>query len=391
MINNILELSESVFETTKKHWSYLHSNPELSFQEINTANYIKSELDKLAIPYQVVNNTSIIGVIENNDPKHLNTIALRADIDALPIIEDTSNDNCSTNGYMHACGHDIHTSALLSTAKLLKDIIKDYSATIVLIFQQGEEVLPGGASIILKSCILDKYNPKMVIGQHAEFSMNVGEYGVCEGMYMASCDEIFVEVKGIGGHAANPHLTKNPIYPASELILAIKDIESKSPEGVPCILSLGKFIANGATNIVPLNVEVEGTFRTMNEEWRANVKLMIKKIASEIAQKYSVEINVNIVDGYSMLYNDIDVASRSKLSLSKVGIVNNLGLRMTSEDFGAYSIKYPTLFYRCGIKDVSWDKLYPAHSPSFKSDEKSLIYAVAGLLQITVDNLDCIH
>ena len=198
-MNNTLELSKSVFETTKKHWSYLHSNPELSFEEFNTANYIKSELEKLSIPYEIINNTSIIGVIENNDPNHLNTIALRADIDALPIVEDLSNENCSVNGCMHACGHDIHTSALLSVAKLLKNAIKEYSATIVLIFQQGEELLPGGASIIIDSGVLEKYNPKMVIGQHAEFSMNVGEYGICEGMYMASCDEIYVEVMGIGG------------------------------------------------------------------------------------------------------------------------------------------------------------------------------------------------
>ena len=387
-MNNTLELSKSVFETTKKHWSYLHSNPELSFEEFNTANYIKSELEKLSIPYEIINNTSIIGVIENNDPNHLNTIALRADIDALPIVEDLSNENCSVNGCMHACGHDIHTSALLSVAKLLKNAIKEYSATIVLIFQQGEELLPGGASIIIDSGVLEKYNPKMVIGQHAEFSMNVGEYGICEGMYMASCDEIYVEVKGIGGHAANPHLTSNPIYPASELAIAIKNIEGQAPSGVPCILSLGKFIANGATNIVPETVNIEGTFRTMNEDWRAEAKSKIKIVASEIAQKYSVDINVNIPKGgYSMLFNDVDVARSSKLSLSKVGLVKDLGLRMTSEDFGAYSTKYPILFYRCGIKNAEWSKLYPAHNSSFKSDEQSLVYAVAGMLQITFDNL----
>lgn len=387
-MSDILELSKSLFSETKKHRDYLHKHPELSFQETNTSRYIISCLSELGISYQVVNNTSVVGWISHNDSNFENTIALRADIDALPLEESVDNENHSTNGCMHACGHDIHTATLLSVVKILIKKIEDYSATFVFIFQQGEEVLPGGASKILGSGVLDRFNIKLLIGQHVEASMNTGEFGVCEGMYMASGDEIHIEVNGVGGHAANDHLTNNPIIAGSELCLAIKTIENYAPDGVSTILSIGKFVGLGATNIVPDRVIIEGTFRTMDERWRIEVKDRMRKMTAFTAKKYDIDIVLNILDGYSMLYNDIDIARQAKEILSEIGKVHDLGIRMTTEDFGAYSDKYPTIFYRCGIKDANCTTMYAPHTSTFRADEGSLVFSVAGMVSLAIGFLE---
>lgn len=386
-MDDILELSKKMYLETKSHRDYLHKHPELSFKETNTSRYIISCLNKLGISYQVVNGTSVVGWISYNDSEFNNTIALRADIDALPLEESVDNENYSTNGLMHACGHDIHTATLLSVAKIIVEKMVDYSATFVFIFQQGEEVLPGGASEILSSGVLDKFNIKLLIGQHVEYSMNTGEFGVCEGMYMASGDEMHIKINGIGGHAANVHLINNPIIAGSELCLAIKSIEIDAPDDIPTILSIGKFVGLGATNIVPDGVCIEGTFRTMNESWRLSVKDRIKCICATISRKYNVDVLLNIIDGYSMLYNDVNIAKRAKISLSKIGVVHDLGVKMTTEDFSAYSSKYPTVFYRCGIKNPNWSTLYAPHTSVFRADEESLIFSVAGMVSLVFDCL----
>ena len=387
-MTDILEASRQIFEQTKADRDFLHKNPELSFCETLTSKYIISQLEDMGIKYHIINKTSIIGVIEHNDAEHKNTIALRADIDALPIIENAKYANCSTNGAMHACGHDIHAASLLSAARLLVQEIKNHSATIVLIFQQGEEVLPGGASIILESGILDQYNPKLIIGQHVEYTMNTGEYGVCEGMYMASGDELHITVKGVGGHAAIAGATNSPIYPASELALSLKNIEQLTPNGVPTILSIGKITTEGgATNIVPESVKMCGTFRTMNEQWREDAKKEMAKISNSIESKYGVEIDLNIIKGYSMLFNEPVIAKNAITTLQTLGKVHSLPTRMTTEDFGAYSTKYKTIFYRCGIKSPEWDELYPTHSSRFKADEEALVFSVAGLTALAISNI----
>lgn len=385
-MSNMLEVSKQIFEQTKADRDFFHRNPELSFCETETSKYIISQLDNMGIEYHIINKTSIIGIIEHNDSLHKNTIALRADIDGLPIIENKEYPNKSTNGAMHACGHDVHAASLLSSARILQNEIRNHSATIVLIFQQGEEVLPGGASWIIESGILDKYNPKLIIGQHVEYTINTGEYGVCEGTYMASGDELNINIRGTGGHAAIAGATNNPIYPASKLILELKRIEELSPKGIPTILSIGKVTTDGgATNIVPENIKIEGTFRTMNEKWRVDAKAEMLRKALSIQTKYNVSIDFNIIKGYSMLFNEPEIAKKAIASLETLGKVHKLPPRMTTEDFGAYSTKYPTIYYRCGVKSTQWSELYHPHTSNFKVDEKSLIFSVAGLTKLALD------
>lgn len=390
-MESVLELSKKVFTQTKKHKDYLHRNPELSFCEHNTARYICTELDMLNIPYTIINKTTVIGIIEHNDPNHLNCVALRADIDALPIIENEQNENRSLNGAMHACGHDVHTATLLSVAKILSEQIVNHSATIVLIFQQGEEVLPGGAEGILDNGILDKYKPKIIIGQHVEYSMNVGEFGVCEGDYMASGDEIHIEIRGVGGHAANADITCNPIIAASKIVLLFKEIEKNAPKSVPTVISLGRFIAEGATNIIPNTANIQGTFRTMNEKWRAEAKDQMQVAVNEVESEYGVSVNLNIIKGYPTLYNDIELAKSAKEQLRKVGKVHDLGIRMTTEDFGTYSKNFNTIFYRVGVKKTDSSELFPPHTSTFQADSGSMLYSVAGMLKLALNFIDEIN
>ncbi len=377
-----LELSKEIFDTVREYRNFLHKNAELSFEEYNTRDYIVAKLEEMGLQYRIINTTSVVAILENEDDKHSNTIALRADIDALPITEDMDIEGRAEGSVMHACGHDLHTATLLGVAKLFSQNINKFKGTIVFVFQQGEELLPGGAEGIIKSNILDEYNTKLILGQHCEWQMNVGEFGLCEGLYMASGDELHFTVNGVGGHAAQAQNTLNPIYPACEMVSKINEIQSFAPKGIPSIISIGKFIAAGATNIIPESVKIEGTFRTMNEQWREEAKQKIREIAEFIRKKYSIELDINIIKGYSMLYNNVELAQKAKEILSSVGKVNEVGIRLTTEDFGAYSAKYKSLFYRFGIKNPNWERCYPAHTSCFRADDESLIYAVAGLYKL---------
>ncbi len=376
MIDRIKILAKNNFNEILEIRKHLHAHPELSFEEIKTSDFIASKLKEFNIPYkQGFVKTGIVALIEGKNPSK-KIIALRADMDALPITETNNCDYKSKNiGIMHACGHDVHSASLLGTAKILQELKNEFEGTIKLIFQPGEEKLPGGASLMIKEGVLE--NPKVatVFGQHVFPSMEIGKVGFRKGMYMASTDEIYISVNGKGGHAAMVSEYNNPLLIASELLLNLNEELMQKENIAPTVLAFGKIIGNGATNVIPEEVKIEGTFRTMNEDWREKAHEKIKMISSTIAKKHSAEIVVTIEKGYPFLVNDDEKTQKAKKAaeefLGKEN-VEELPIRMTAEDFAYYSQQLPSCFYRLGTGNKSKGITSGVHTSTFDIDEKAL-------------------
>lgn len=390
MQNKIEQLSNDYYNELLDIFHHLHSHPELSFQEEKTSEFICNKLDEYGISYKKYANTGIVGIIKGK--KEGKTIGLRADMDALPIEEDPSNPYCSQNkGVMHACGHDIHMTCLLGAAKILQTIKDSICGNILLIFQPGEEVLPGGAKQIIEEGAFKDMKPDWIGALHCDPTLPVGTAGFRKGMYMASGDEIFITVKGDGGHAALPHKTSDTVLIASHIVVALQQIVSRHcPPAIPSVLTFGKIVGNGAVNIIPKEVKIEGTFRTMDEQWRAKAKNLIKEISESVSRSMGAECEVNIIDGYPYLENHPEYTAESiKLAEEYLGVdnIHELDIRMTTEDFGYYSQVYNTSFFRLGVKD-STKKEYALHTPEFKATEKAINYG-SGLLAWITYNLCC--
>lgn len=389
MKKKIEELAKKYFPDTLHCRRHLHANPELSFQEFETSAFIKKELDKMNIPYKDgFVKTGVIGKIEGKNPSK-KIIALRADMDALPIVEKNDVGYKSRNdGVMHACGHDVHTSSLLGTAKILNDLKAEFEGTILLLFQPAEEKLPGGAKLMIEEGALNDPKPELIIGQHVMPGLEAGKLGFRPGMYMASADEIYMNVKGIGGHAAMPHQLTDNVLIASHIIVALQQIVSRnSYAATPSVLSFGKVIAQGATNIIPQEVKIEGTFRTMDETWRMEAHKKIKEIASSIAQGMGATCEVDIQVGYPFLINHEDSTLKAqKLASEYLGEnnVEHLDLRMTAEDFAYYSQVMPSTFYRLGVTDKAKTIKSPLHSPTFNIDEDALETSIGAMAYIAM-------
>ncbi len=375
--------------------NYLHENPELSFQEHNTADFVLTKLQEFGITnVKRVIETGVIAEIEG--AKKGKTIALRADMDALPIEEDKNNPVCSkVKGVMHACGHDMHTASLLGTAKILQEIKEELSGKIVLIFQPGEEYMPSGAKMLMESGELDAYDIEWIVGQHTAPEVEAGKIGFKSGAYMASTDEIFLMVKGKGGHGAFPHLLNDTVLAASQVVVALQQLASrrKNPVLPPTVLSIGKFVANGATNIIPSEVELAGTLRCMDENWRKEAKELIKEIAENTAKAFGCTCDVNINHGYPAVTNTVDLTKQAqKAAANFLGTdnVEELPLRMGGEDFGFYTLKYPSTFYRFGVKSPNQKHSQNLHTPNFFGDEKALKTAMSTMAWVAFCHLnDC--
>ena len=357
---------------------HLHKYPELSFQEINTSKYICEFLTNNSIPFKKIAGTGILGIITGNSSGK--TIALRADLDALPIKEQNKSDFSSTNeGVMHACGHDLHSASLMGAALVLNEMKSDLKGTFLLVFQPAEEKLPGGAKQMLEEGIFKDYKPDVVIAQHVNPSMKAGMVGFKSGMYMASTDEIYLTIKGKGGHAAMPHQLNDTVLIASSIIVSLQQIVSrKAFAGIPSVLSFGKFIANGATNVIPDEVIIEGTFRTMNEEWRKEALISISNMAKSLAQSLGCECDVRIMNGYPSLINNEEVTEKSrKFSQEYLGAENviDMDIRMTAEDFSYFAQKYPSTMYRLGTAGADPDTHNPLHSSRFNIDESVFTFS----------------
>ena len=377
MVDRIKQLSSNYFKEINEIREHLHANPELSFKEHNTSKYVQRKLTEYGIEFQAgYVETGIIGLIKGKNPTS-KSIALRGDMDALPIIEDSSAAYCSKNkGVMHACGHDVHTSCLLGAAKILKQLENEFEGTIKLIFQPGEERLPGGAKLMIEEGVLENPTPQKVIGQHVYPDLEVGKVGFKKGMYMASADELHVTVKGKGGHAALPHMFIDPILIASNIIVSLQQIVSRSAKpDVPSVLSFGKIIGDGSTNIIPDEVKLEGTFRTMDEEWRFDAHKKMKALAESIALGMGGSCDFDVRVGYPYLVND-EVVTETHIQAAKEYLgeenVVDLDLRMTAEDFSYYSQVAPVCFYRLGTRNEANGITSGLHTSTFDIDSKAL-------------------
>jgi len=388
---------EKIKSLSEKHLSevisirrQIHANPELSFEEYNTSEFVTSKLREYGVAFEnKIVKTGIIATIEGKNPTK-KVIALRAELDALPILEDNNVEYKSKNeGVMHACGHDVHTASLLGVAKILSELKEEFEGTVRLIFEPGEEKLPGGASLMMKEGILEKLNLSKMFAQHVMPSIDAGKVGFRSGMYMASADEIYVTVKGKGGHAAMPHQTINPILIASHIIVSLQKLTSPDSD-IPMVLSFGKVIAEGATNVIPNEVKLEGTFRAMNEKWRAEAHEEMKNIAKSIAESMGGSCKFNIVKGYPFLINDKETTAKArKYAEDYLGAENveDLDLRMTSDDFAFFSQQVPSCYYRLGIRNETKGITSGVHTSTFDIDEKALETGMGLMAWIVLNEL----
>jgi amidohydrolase len=377
LIDKVKKLAKEYASDVINIRRHIHANPELSYQEYNTAKYVAEQLRDIGIePKEGVAETGLTAVIEGKNPTK-KVIALRADMDALPITEANDVPYKSKNeGVMHACGHDAHTASLLGTCKILHELRNEFEGTIKLIFQPGEEKNPGGASLMIKDGALKNPDPSSILGQHVMPLIPVGKIGFRSGMYMASCDEIYLTVKGKGGHGAIPELAVDPVLITAHILVALQQIISRnaSPK-TPTVLSFGKVIANGATNIIPDEVKVDGTFRAMNEEWRAEAHKKITKMAQSIAEGMGGSCEVFISKGYPYLENDpLTTEAARKAASEYVGPENivELPLWMGAEDFSYYTQEIPACFYRLGTRNEEKGITSYVHTPTFNIDESAL-------------------
>ncbi len=371
----IQQLSQDIFNDVVANRRHLHANPELSFHETNTSAFIAGKLDELGLTYQRMADNGLVALIRG-EKQSGNVVALRADMDALPITEANEVPYKSQNtGVMHACGHDAHTSSLLGTAKILTGLKSQFGGTIKLIFQPAEEKLPGGASLMIKEGVLENPKPQAVLGQHVMPLIDAGKVGFRAGKYMASTDEIYVTVRGKGGHGAQPQMNIDPVMITAQILVALQQVVSRfaDPKN-PSVLSFGKVIANGATNVIPNEVYLEGTFRTMDEKWREEAHRRMKKMAEGIAEAMGGSCEFNIMRGYPFLINEekLTAATRSHAVdyLGKENVLD-LDIWMAAEDFAYYSQVADSCFYRLGTRNESRGIVSSVHTPTFDVEENA--------------------
>ncbi len=355
---------------------HLHANPELSYQEFETSGFVQKKLEEFGIPFEIKATTGVVGLIQGRNPNG-RVVALRADMDALPIKEENDIPYRSKNeGVMHACGHDVHTTCLLGAAKILHETRSDWEGTVKLIFQPGEEKNPGGASLMIKDGALENPKPGAIFGLHVHPGLEVGKMSFRGGQVMASADEIYITVKGKGGHAAAPHLCIDPILIASHLIIGLQQLISRhnNPHN-PSVLSITAFNGGTTTNVIPGEVKLKGTFRAMNEEWRFKAHELIRQLCHHLVQSMGGDIDLHIDIGYPSVYNNeaLNNMARAKAELYKgAANVEETEKRMGAEDFGYYTQIIPGCFYRLGVMNVEKGIVSGVHTPTFNVDESAI-------------------
>lgn len=373
----ITDAAANNHEQTVRIRRHLHAHPELSFEEYDTAKYIADVLQSIGIPFETMATTGILAYItgeKGKGPVH----ALRADIDALPIQE--ANDvvyRSTHNGVMHACGHDVHTSSLLGTAQILWSLRKHFTGTVKLLFQPGEEKAPGGASLMIKAGALKDPAPSLMLGQHVHPPLAVGKVGMRPGIYMASTDELYLSIYGKGGHGAIPQNTVDPIAISAQVITAIQQLVSRHADPtLPTVITFGHIKSvGGSTNIIPNEVQLKGTLRTLNEDWRKDLHQRISKVAQGVAEALGGQAELRITPGYPFLKNDEKLTQKifagAQAYLGHEQVVE-LPIRMTGEDFAYYSHQVPACFYRLGTGNIAKGITSPVHTDTFDVDEDCL-------------------
>lgn len=352
---------------------YLHGHPELSYEEYNTSAFIQKKLTELGIPFEIKATTGVVATLSGEDAA-TRLVALRADMDALPIQEENKTDYISQNiGVMHACGHDVHTTCLLGAAKILNELKTYWKGTIRLIFQPGEEKNPGGASLLIKEGVLENPRPQAIAALHVNPLLDVGKFSFRSGRAMASADELFFTIKGPGGHAAAPQYTQDVILIAAELVVSLQQIISRNCDPLsPSILSICSFQGGHTTNVIPTEVHLKGTFRAMDEGWRFKAHELIKKHATNLVNALGAEVDVKIDIGYPFVDNDHNLYQLARgLAEEYIGNdqVEETEIRMGSEDFGYYTQQIPGCFFRLGTRNESRGLIHNVHTPRFDVDE----------------------
>ncbi len=370
---------------------HLHAHPELSFQEHQTAAFVTAELEKMGLVPQPVAGTGVVALIEGQPGGP--TVALRGDMDALPIQEAGDGPYKSTNpGVMHACGHDVHTASLLGAARILNALKSEFRGTVKLLFQPGEERLPGGASLMIKEGVLENPAPASILGQHVFPKLPVGQIGLRSGRYMASTDELYLTVRGQGGHGAMPEQNLDPVLVAAHLIVAAQQLVSRRADPkMPSVLSFGKVIANGATNVIPNEVYLEGTFRTLDETWRNTAHQHLRRLCVGLAESMGATCELEIRRGYPCLDNDPAVTARVKAAAQEyLGPENVIDLDqwLAAEDFAYFSQAAPACFYRLGTRAADGRFAASVHTPTFDVDEGALAVGPGLLAWLALRELD---
>jgi hippurate hydrolase len=376
LAKKIKELSASLSDEFIAIRHHLHAHPELSYNEFETSKFIQQKLAEENIEHSVMATTGVVGIIKGKNPGK-RIIALRADMDALPITEENNVEYRSQNaGVMHACGHDVHSTCLLGAAKVLNLLKDEWEGTVKLIFQPGEERNPGGASIMIKEGVLEDPKPDGILALHVHPGLETGKLSFRSGMVMASADEIYITIKGKGGHAASPHLTTDTILIASHLIIALQQIVSRNNDPFnPSVLSITSVKGGNTTNVIPSEVKLMGTFRAMNEEWRFKAHELIKKQSTELVHAMGGEIDILIDVGYPfVLNNEVLTSSAENNAGTYLGKENieRTELRMGAEDFAYYSHRIPACFFRLGVGNASKGISAGVHTPLFNIDERSI-------------------
>lgn len=388
MLQKIKQLSgqyASEFINVRQH---LHANPELSYEEYNTSKFIQQKLTEFDIPFEVKATTGVIGLIEGNNPTS-RIVALRADMDALPIFEQNEISYKSRNpGVMHACGHDVHTTCLLGAAKILSETKGEWEGTVKLIFQPGEEKNPGGASLLIKENVLQSPSPEKIFALHVHPGMEVGKFSFRGGMVMASADEIYITIRSKGGHAAAPQHTADTILIAAQLIVSLQQIVSRNNDPFnPSVLSITSFQAGNTTNVIPSEVKLMGTFRAMNEEWRFKAHDLITKQTTELVRSMGADVELKIDVGYPFVLNDVPLCAAARVKAEEYAgaqHVSETELRMGAEDFGYYSQLIPGCFFRLGVGNNEKNINSNVHTPTFNIDEAAIEHGIGMMAWLAI-------
>jgi len=371
---------------------HLHAHPELSFKEYETAAFVAEKLKEIGITeIESKATTGWSALIRGKNPEK-KVVALRADMDALPIIEANQVPYKSQNpGVMHACGHDAHTASLLGAAKILNEVRDQFEGTIKLIFQPGEEIIPGGASLMIKDKVLENPRPNSILGQHVMPMIPAGKVGFRSGLYMASTDELYLTIKGKGGHGAMPETFIDPVLMAAHLLVALQQIVSRvaNPK-IPSVLSFGRVEALGATNIIPNEVKIQGTFRTLDEAWRAKAHEKMRQIAEGIVEGMGGKLDFEIRKGYPFLKNEPALTARSvEAARAYLGSENvlDLDIWMAAEDFAFFSQEVDGCFYRLGTRNEARGITSGVHTSTFDIEEEALEIGAGLMAWLAVSEL----